>query len=85
MGVSASRIELDHVSERRLLRVADRVLLRISRPVETGQTVTCVIPGHDQPGTELYTEKLRVDDGPFADEFVGNCAFTSRFAYSSDD
>ena len=61
-GVSASRIELDHVSERRFLRVADRVLLRISRPVETDQTVTCVIPGHDQPGSELYADVLRVND-----------------------
>jgi hypothetical protein len=84
-AVSASRIELDHVSERRFLRVADRVLLRISRPVETEQTVTCVIPGHDQPGSELYAEVLRVGDEPYEDEFTGNCAFASRFAYSSDD
>ena len=84
-AVRASRIELDHVSERRFLRVADRVLLRISRPVETGETVTCVIPGHDQPGHELYAEVLRGHDDPYEDEFAGNCAFTSRFAYSSDD
>lgn len=84
-GVSSSRIELDHVSERRFLRVADRVLLRISHPVETDQTVTCVIPGHDQPGSELYAEVLRVDDEPYEDEFAGNCAFSSRFSYSSDD
>ena len=84
-GISTGRIELDHVSERRFLRVADRVLLRISRPVETDKTVTCVIPGHHQPGTELYAEVLRVDDEPYVDEFTGNCAFASRFAYSSED
>lgn len=84
-GVSASRIELDHVSERRFLRVADRVVLRVSRPVETDLTVTCVIPGHAQPGSELYADVLRVSDEPYEDEFTGNCAFTSRFAYSSDD
>ena len=84
-GVSASRIELDHVSERRFLRVADRVLLRVSRPVETDQTVTCVIPGHHQPGREFYADELRVSDEPYEDEFTGNCAFASRFAYSSDD
>jgi hypothetical protein len=83
--VRASRIELDHVSERRFLRVADRVLLRISRPVETGETVTCVIPGHDQPGHELYAEVLEVHDDTYEDEFAGNCAYTSRFAYSSGD
>ncbi len=84
-SVRASRIELDHVSDRRWLRVADRVQLRVSRPFETADTVTCVIPGHDQPGTEHYAEVLRVRDDPYEDEFVGNCAFTSRFAYSSAD
>jgi hypothetical protein len=84
-SVRASRIELDHVSERRWLRVADRVLLRIARPVESPATVTCVIPGHDQPGVEHYAEVLRVRDDPYEDEFVGNCAFASRFAYRSDD
>ena len=82
-SVRSSRIELDHVSERRFLRVADNVVLRISRPVETDQTVTCVIPGHHQPGSELYAEVLQVRDDPYEDEFAGNCAFTSRFAYSS--
>jgi hypothetical protein len=84
-SVRASRIELDHVSERRFLRVADHVVLRISRPVETGETVTCVIPGHDQPGHELYAEVLEVRDDTFEDEFAGNCGYTSRFAYSSGD
>jgi hypothetical protein len=84
-SVRASRIELDHVSERRFLRVADRVVLRVSRPVETDKTVTCVIPGHDQLGSELYADELRVSDEPYEDEFTGNCAFTSRFAYKSDD
>ena len=84
-SVRASRIELDHVSERRWLRVADRVLLRVSRPVEDQPAVTCVIPGHHQPGTEHYADLLRVHDDPYEAEFVGNCAYRSRFAYSSDD
>ena len=84
-SVRASRIELDHVSERRWLRVADRVLLRVSRPVEGQPPVTCVIPGHHQPGIEYTTEVLRVDEELYEDEFVGNCAFASRFAYSSAD
>ena len=84
-AVRASRIELDHVSERRFLRVAEHVVLRISRPVESDKTVTCVIPGHHEPGSELYAEVLQVRDDPYEDEFVGNCAFTSRFAYSSAD
>ena len=84
LAVESSRIELDHRSERAWLRVADRVTLRISRPVETDQTVTCIVPGHAVPGTELVTELLQVDDLPFADEFVGNCAFAAPFAYAAD-
>ena len=84
LAVESSRIELDHRSERAWLRIADRVTLRISRPVETDQTVTCIVPGHAVPGTELVTELLQVDDLPFADEFVGNCAFAAPFAYAAD-
>jgi hypothetical protein len=84
-SVRASKIELDHVSERRWLRVADSVLLRVSRPVETDKTVTCVIPGHHQSGAEHYADLLRVKDDPYEAEFVGNCAYRSRFAYSSAD
>jgi hypothetical protein len=84
-GVRTSRIDLDHVSERRWLRVTDQVLLRVGRPVEAQPPVTCVIPGHHQPGTEHYAELLRVADEPWEDEFVGNCAFSSRFAYTDAD
>jgi hypothetical protein len=84
-SVRASRIELDHVSERRWLRVADRVLLRVSRPVTAQPAVTCVIPGHHQPGKEHYADLLRVRDDPYEDEFVGNCAYSARFAYRSGD
>jgi hypothetical protein len=84
-GVGAARIDLDHVSERRFLRVADRIVLRISHPFESEQTVTCVIPGHDQPGSELVAAELRVRDQVYEEEFAGNCAFASRFAYSSDE
>ena len=60
-------------------------MLRIAHPVETGETVTCVIPGHHQPGSELVASELRVQDDVYEEEFAGNCAFSARFAYSSDD
>jgi hypothetical protein len=85
LAVESSRIELEHRSERRFLRVADRVTLTIRGPVETDQTVSCIVPGHDRQGMELYAEELRVDDGAFEAEFRGNCAFTSGFSYRSDE
>ena len=84
LGVSPARIELDHTTERKWFRVADRVELRVSRPVETDQTVSCVIPGHDSPGTEHYAEVLRVEDPVFEAVFEGNCAFSTRFEDSSE-
>lgn len=83
LGVSPARIELDHTTERKWFRVADRVELRVSRPVETDQTVSCVIPGHDYPGTEHYAELLRVVDPVFEAVFEGNCAFSTTFRDSS--
>jgi hypothetical protein len=85
LGVHASRIELEHRSERRFLRVADRVTLTIRGAVETEQTVSCIVPGHDRLGTELCADELRLDDGAVQVEFRGNCAFTTGFAYRSDE
>jgi hypothetical protein len=85
LAVEPSRIELDVRSVRGWLRVSDRVELRIARPFAVEERVSCIVPGHDVPGSELQTEILRVDDGPFTDEFVGHCAFTAPFAYAADD
>ena len=85
LGVHASRIELEHRSERRFLRVADRVTLTIRRPVETDETVSCIVPGHDRPGAELVADELRIDDDAAQAEFRGNCAYTAAFAYRWDE
>ena len=34
--------------------------------VERQEPVTCIIPGHDRDGRELYADLLRVDEGPLA-------------------
>lgn len=83
--VQRSRIELDHVSERRFLRVAESAVLTISHPVETDELVTCGIPGHHQHGRELVADRLEVRDAPYAAAFSGRCGYTSRFAYGSGD
>jgi hypothetical protein len=80
IDVRASEIRLGAVHT---LLVGAAITLSASRPVETDVPVACGIPGYDQPGTELYADTLRVDDGPFNWELAGNCAFASRFDYSS--
>ena len=56
--------------------------VRVGAPVADQQAVTCVIPGHHQPGAEHHGELLRVADGPLAFELDGRCAYQSVFAYS---
>ncbi len=84
VAVRPSRIEIDHTPRRQWFRIGEVVTVRVSRPVETSETVTCVIPGHDRLGEELYAETLHVDDDPLHFEFSGNCAYASDFAYQSD-
>jgi hypothetical protein len=83
IDVRASPIEIANSSSGHELRVGRVIELRASRPFETDEVVACGIPGYDSPGTELYADRLVVDDSPFAWELSGNCAFASPFDYSS--
>ena len=85
LSIEIGPIEISKSGGEHRLRIGPAVSLTASRPVATEEAVACGIPGYDQPGTELYADELVVDDGPFAWELSGNCAFVSRFDYSSGD
>jgi hypothetical protein len=85
LGVRTISIEVDHTRGRGWFRAGDQVTVRIREPVPDQEPVTCVIPGHHQPGREVYADTLAVDDAPLDFEFSGNCGFESQFAYSSDE
>jgi len=82
VAVTPAQIEIDHTPSRQWFRVRDAVSVRISG-VADQQTVTCVIPGHHQPGEEVIAEELRVDAGPLAFEYQGNCGYAAVFDYRS--
>jgi hypothetical protein len=82
LGWRAAPIEIDHERRRGWFRVEDRVTLRIRGPVADQEPVTCLIPGHDREGEELWADTLNVDQGPLSFELTGNCAYESTFAYS---
>jgi hypothetical protein len=84
LSVSASSIEIRNVDGRHQLRVGTAIELDASKPVATDETVTCLMPGHEVPGTELYADRLAAADGPLELELAGNCAFFSSFDYRSD-
>jgi hypothetical protein len=82
LAVRAGPIELRHGPDGHELRVGSSVELSATRPVETDERVSCVIPGHHVAGTEYYADRLAVRDEPFEWELAGNCAFVSTFSYS---
>ena len=84
LGWRPAPIEIDRTPRRGWFRAGDQVTVRIREPVADQEPVTCVIPGHDRDGIELYADVLRVDEGPLSFELSGSCAYQSTFAYSSD-
>lgn len=82
IDVRASRIETEHGPRGYSLRVGDSVALRAARPVETGERVSCIVPGHHRAGAELYADLLRVREAPFEWELEGRCSFVTEFAYA---
>jgi hypothetical protein len=52
--------------------------------VDSEDTVTCVIPGHDRAGREVIADLLSVDDGSLEFELSGRCGYEATFEYSSE-
>jgi hypothetical protein len=83
LEVRTSPVAIEHGPSGYALRVAENISLEARRPAPTAETVTCIVPGHHEPGSELTTDLFSVDDAPFEWSLVGNCAFASRFDYSA--
>ena len=85
LGVRTVPIEIDHTPGRGWVRAGHEVTVRIREPVADQEPTTCIIPGHHQPGRELYAETLAIDAAPLELELSGPCAYEAGFAYSSDN
>lgn len=83
-AIRTARIRLDHTPAKESMQAGDFVIARTARPVVTGESVTCGIPGHNQPGQEIVTQTFRVRDAPLQWEVTGRCGFASSFDYRSD-
>jgi hypothetical protein len=82
VAVRPVEIEAEHTRRRQLLRIRDRVSVRIRDRYEGPETVTCVIPGHDRRGEELVADELVVEDEGLAFAYRGVCGYGSTFDYS---
>jgi hypothetical protein len=81
VAVRAVDIDVDHTRRRQLLRVRDRVSVRIRDRYSGHETVTCVIPGHEREGEELVADELIVDEGELDFSYSGVCGYGSTFDY----
>jgi hypothetical protein len=82
VAVRAVGMEVDHTRRRQLLRIRDRISVRIRDRYAGDETVTCVIPGHERAGEELVADELLVDDGTLAFTYRGVCGYGSTFDYA---
>jgi len=82
VAVRPVEIEAEHTRRRERLRIRDHVAVRIRDGYPGGETVTCVIPGHDRAGEELVADELLVEDGPLAFSYRGVCGYGSTFEYA---
>src|SRR5215208_3741874 len=82
VAVRPVAMEVDHTRRRQRLRIRDRVSVRIRDRYDGGETVTCVIPGHDRTGEELVADELLVEDEALAFAYRGVCGYGSTFDYA---
>jgi len=82
VAVRPVEIEVDHTQRRQRLRIRERVSVRIRDRYDGTETVTCVIPGHEQTGEELVADELVVEDGTLTFSFRGVCGYGSTFDYA---
>jgi hypothetical protein len=80
--VRPAEIAVDHTRRRQRLRIRDHVSVRIRGRYEGGETVTCVIPGHERTGEELVAEELVVEDEELSFDYRGVCGYGSTFDYA---
>jgi hypothetical protein len=81
LAVRPAAIDVSHEPRRQWLRIRDHVSVRVRGAWPGEETVSCVIPGHEQRGEELVVDELRVDDGPLRFDWSGNCGYAAPFDY----
>jgi hypothetical protein len=82
LAVHAADLEIEHTRAGGRFRVRDDVVVRIDRPAGQPEPVTCLIPGHDSPGTEVVAELMRIGGEAGRWELRGRCGFRTAFSYS---
>src|SRR5438270_7666183 len=81
VGVRPVEITVDHTRRRQRLRMRAHISVRIRGRYAGGETVTCVIPGHERAGEELVADQLVVEDDKLSFDYRGVCGYGSTLDY----
>jgi hypothetical protein len=82
VAVRPVEITVDHTRRRQRLRIRDHVSVRILGRYDGGESVSCVIPGHERAGEELIADELVVADEKLSFDYRGVCGYGSTFDYA---
>ena len=82
LGMHRADIDLVHEKRRWRIGVQRLIEVRSVEPADVSGPVSCGIPGHGQPGTEMVSDVISVDLDEFHWDFASRCSFESRFSYS---
>ncbi len=82
LGTHQADIDLVHEKGRWRIGVEKRIEVRSVTPADAEGPVSCGIPGHQQPGTEMVSDVITVDLDQFQWDLTSRCSYESRFDYS---
>lgn len=83
-SIRPARIRLDHRRGHERIEVDTVVDVEAGEAASGEGSVSCGIPGHDHPGTEVHARRLSVKESDLDFSYSGVCGFTTSFDYSSD-
>ncbi len=83
-SIRPATITLDHRRGHERIDVETAIQVEAGEAAAPDGAVSCGIPGHDHPGTEVHARLLSVDESGLRFRYSGVCGFTTSFDYSSD-
>jgi hypothetical protein len=84
LSIHPAAIRLDHRPGRERIDVGSAVKVEAGNSASEDGGVSCGIPGHDHPGTEVHARLLAVDESGFQFSYSGVCGFTTNYDYRSE-